>query len=1096
MLNIIYGRESTDKEKYIFDHISGKSLLIVPDQFTLEAERMAFDRMGVSGMMDFEIADFAGLSQRVLKETGRDPRVHIDKYGRHMLLSLVMEKVRDRLEIYGAYAGSASFIAMVNDFLARIRQNDVTVSGLKEIRDKIPAGSLLGKKLADICAIYEVYEEILGDKYIDPEMQTDSLAAGIAGSAYVREREIWIASFDSFTAKNMDIIEALSRSAREVRLVLCHDRGGRDSDLFRLSGAIIEELKSRVGEIYVQQISGYERKLSPAIAAVEKELFALPVKPHSDHSGIRIVQASDVYSQVESAAAYVASLVSDEGLRYRDIALVCNSIEDNQAMIRRIFDMYGIPLFIDKKRRVMASSVVTFVLLSLDTVISGFNTERMMRLYKCGIWDLDEEDIADLENYCFCFKIDGRAWEKDFRRGAGKMEAEALEKINAVRRKAVGSLLDLRAAVSGAGTMHGCVTALYDYLAADCGIRERIDGEASLLSGCGHLDEGEILRQIWNILCDLLDQIDEIMGERKCSPADLADMLRAGLRDMETGIIPQNYDSVSVGTCQRSRLGDVKAVVVLCADEGILPSAAGGNDLFSADELSVFAAEDIHLLSRDRLRRAEENMGVYRTFSRPQRYLWIGCSGQDRLGNEVKPSPVIDSLKRIFPELREEEDIFAAGKADALISSLRSTEEHAVRALSGMLRGEEPDEKWRQVIGYIGKEDPGRLRLIERGLFYSPVEMEKDRDRYLQVLKKGRDDLIVSPSSLEKYARCPFLHFVDYALAPEERRVFEMGDREIGDVYHIVFKRLADELTAPGKKITGGDSPWMTVDKEGYERLMGRIVDEETVSYNGGVLIADPAGGYRTSRLKEIISEAGWILIGHARSGRIDETLTEERFGKGRRIPPLAIEAGGQQVYIEGIIDRLDILPGGSVKIIDYKTGKETFSVREAEAGLKLQLMIYLMAGMNCDGKKRKPAGVFYFKIKDSVENRKKAGDELDPEALLADFRMDGMMVEDPQVIRSIAGDFTAASQTTKLKRLRNGEFDSRSQASMPADEFDALIGTVKERIAAICADISEGRIAPSPVRMKSGFTACSYCGYKSICGFDISFEGCRYRTI
>ena len=36
MLNIFYGRENLDKEKFIFDHMAGRALIMVPDQYTLE----------------------------------------------------------------------------------------------------------------------------------------------------------------------------------------------------------------------------------------------------------------------------------------------------------------------------------------------------------------------------------------------------------------------------------------------------------------------------------------------------------------------------------------------------------------------------------------------------------------------------------------------------------------------------------------------------------------------------------------------------------------------------------------------------------------------------------------------------------------------------------------------------------------------------------------------------------------------------------------------------------------------------------------------------------------------------------------------------
>ena len=45
MLNIFYGRESIDKEQFIYEQIDKsqrRTLVIVPDQYTLEAEKQAF----------------------------------------------------------------------------------------------------------------------------------------------------------------------------------------------------------------------------------------------------------------------------------------------------------------------------------------------------------------------------------------------------------------------------------------------------------------------------------------------------------------------------------------------------------------------------------------------------------------------------------------------------------------------------------------------------------------------------------------------------------------------------------------------------------------------------------------------------------------------------------------------------------------------------------------------------------------------------------------------------------------------------------------------------------------------------------------------
>ena len=44
MLHLYYGRENIDKENFIFDHLQGRALLLVPDQFTLQMERALLAR--------------------------------------------------------------------------------------------------------------------------------------------------------------------------------------------------------------------------------------------------------------------------------------------------------------------------------------------------------------------------------------------------------------------------------------------------------------------------------------------------------------------------------------------------------------------------------------------------------------------------------------------------------------------------------------------------------------------------------------------------------------------------------------------------------------------------------------------------------------------------------------------------------------------------------------------------------------------------------------------------------------------------------------------------------------------------------------------
>ena len=97
MLNIYYGGENIEKEKFIFEHIKGRSLLLVPDQFSLQAERDAFFYLDKTGLMDLAVVDFSALGHKILKEASSPVPPLIDKYGRHMLLTRILEESDDCL---------------------------------------------------------------------------------------------------------------------------------------------------------------------------------------------------------------------------------------------------------------------------------------------------------------------------------------------------------------------------------------------------------------------------------------------------------------------------------------------------------------------------------------------------------------------------------------------------------------------------------------------------------------------------------------------------------------------------------------------------------------------------------------------------------------------------------------------------------------------------------------------------------------------------------------------------------------------------------------------------------------------------------------
>jgi ATP-dependent helicase/nuclease subunit B len=285
--------------------------------------------------------------------------------------------------------------------------------------------------------------------------------------------------------------------------------------------------------------------------------------------------------------------------------------------------------------------------------------------------------------------------------------------------------------------------------------------------------------------------------------------------------------------------------------------------------------------------------------------------------------------------------------------------------------------------------------------------------------------------------------------------------------------RFSKALTKPGVKITGSASGWMTVTREEAGVLTDRIIAEETGSYREGIFTKGAEESYRAKRVGEVCRENAWLLVEHVRQGNINGMEFEETIS-----PPVEVKiSGGKKVLITGKIDRVDVLADGSVKIIDYKSGKERFNIDEAKAGWRLQLMLYLKAAQR---EKAEPAGVFYFTIDERVENG----------------RMDGVVVNKTSVIESIAGDFQNYSNIIPVRKLQDGAIKGNRAGNLLSEsEFKELQDSVDKKVRLLCDELISGSIDIRPKR-SGDMTACTYCGYKSICSFDIALDGFKYENI
>lgn len=1172
MLNIYYGGENIEKEKFIFEHIKGRSLLLVPDQFSLQAERDAFFYLDKTGLMDLAVVDFSALGHKILKEAGSPVPPLIDKYGRHMLLTRILEESDDALKIYKGVRGKNSFVERVNMLISEMKRSEVSVDMLREVSESLEDSSFLKYKLKDIVTLFSLYEEAIAGKYLDSEDYITFYGNKMLDSSLVAASDVWVYGFDTFTPKNMLVLERILKTARSLNIVMtwedaaktppersakvdagdpsqsgddvtgscrhiaCGDAGflaaDDREDLFSLTGFVIRNLVKMAEdlneEVTCQAITGSGRdnlwsKTLREISVSQEDSL------QEKDPRITAVCTSNIYTEADRAAAYILQLVREHGYRFGDIVVVCNDTGLRSGVIRRTFMRWGIPVFIDQKRKVIQHPVVGFLLSLLEIIGSGYRDSAVMQLIKSGFLGLAEEEQDALENYVQQFKIRGTLWKKPFSRMGDNYTAEDLNRFNELREQVVSVIETARDRIGKYNTAGEKIRGLYGFLADDFMMEDRIEAMAKAQQEAGFLDGAAETGQSWNVICRIFDQIVETVGEERLSGRALRQIVEAGLAEMEIGIVPVNPDSVLVGTMQRTRVGRVKALLVLGANEGLLPLQKTDEGLLSEREKAVLEEMDLEFSRTEDMVKQEERLAIYRTLSQPEERIYVSCSRIDETGGELRPSAVFRELENFLQSRAESDDSVVLGDLeDGEVTEIAVSPKGAISYLTDAFReyleDGKLDEDWLYAGLWYGSHEPEEMERIRRGMEFDNEQNALGGQLADALYRGDRRAIEASASRLEKYSGCPFAHFISYGLRPEDLRVFEMGPREIGDIYHECIMKLSQRLTAGEDSfqgldavpiaITDPDSRWMKITQEECREEIRRILQEETGTYREGLLSSGRNESYRTERIVDICSRVAWAMIGQVRRGRIREMYFEQPFARGAQLPPIRVTAGEHEVLIKGKIDRMDVLEmpehedglETAVRIVDYKTGGDSVDVEHFRSGYKLQLMLYLKAATQ--KQEVKPAGVFLFKIReiDADADMKNIypGREAMEERMEDAYKLEGIVLDDMDLIDAMDTEIGGASKVLPIKYVKkNGTYSGSSGGYLfSREEFEELSAQVDRQVDRICREICDGKIDIRPKKekkkdMEGNYkTSCKYCSYKSICMFDTAFPGCRYERV
>lgn len=1100
-LRIIYGKSGTGKSTYIFNEIASrikngesKIYIITPEQFSFTAEKKLLDTIKNSSVISAEVLTFARMAYRVLKETGSSNLADLSSSGKSMLIYNILSKEKDNLKFIGK---SSENIDMIGTQITEFKKHGITPENLKNVMGSTE-DKYLKSKLNDMFSVYQKYTDELSSKYIDENDNLTLLAERLELIHDFDGATIYIDEFVGFTMQEYEIIKKLMKVANEVNITVCSDdvtlSENTDTDIFYSNKNTLNRLfnlaKSENIQIEKSVLLGNEfRFKSPELKHLEENVYAFPYKKYTGVvENIELFLAKNQYSEIEEVGKKIVKLVRDKDYRYKDISVITKDLEGYSNLCKVIFAKYNIPVFIDEKKDLSQNLLVQYILSFINIFSKNWSANSVLEYIKTDLIDeVDEFDIWKLENYVIRWGIKGSKWYKGDWVFYEETEEEQ-EKILHIREKIIKPLLSFREDLTRQKTIEDITKRLYQFLIENK-IDYKIGNKIAELEKMGEQEKAKEYEASYRIIMDVLDDMVSVLGDEKVSFEKYAEILKVGLGNSGLGKIPGTQDEVIVGDVDRSRSHKVKTVFIIGVNDGMFPNVNKNEGFFNDKDRELLKQNGAELAKGTLEQLYDDNFNIYKAFSTAEEKVYLSYSSSDLEGKSLRPSILINRVKKIFPKLEEQSDVI---KIQSDVITQMNTFEELLHKLSEFRDGEEIEEEWFRIYNYYANNEEWKEKL-RNSLMALNYDIEPEKINQDNVNKLYGDTLKTSISRLEQYKSCPFSYYLKYGLNLSERQEFKVQALDTGSFMHDVIDCFFDKMQERNIKVK-------ELEQEDIEQIVDEIVNEKLELKRNYIFSSIPRYIVLANRLRKVIKRSMKYIIDSLKYSDFDVMGHEVEFKNGKEYPAIQISLdNGKKVEVTGKIDRVDIArtPDGKyIRIIDYKSSAKDINLNEVVAGLQIQLLTYLDAVCNIDD--LIPAGALYFNLIDpSIKATKQLDDTKLQDEIRKQFKMKGLILADVDIVKKMDNTLeTGNSNIIPAYINKDGNLANRA-STITRQQFENLQKYTNKIIKQISNEILTGDIGVKPYyKLNQGKTPCEYCKYKSICNFNTGICKKEYNYI
>ena len=377
-------------------------------------------------------------------------------------------------------------------------------------------------------------------------------------------------------------------------------------------------------------------------------------------------------------------------------------------------------------------------------------------------------------------------------------------------------LINLKNKIDEQKTAKEITIKLYEFLEEN-NIRQKLEEKIQKLNSREEIKYANEYSSCWNILMEILDEVNLVFGNQKMTFEDYREILKSGLEVSAFGEIPESLDQVVIGDVERSRNHKVHTLFILGLNDGVFPNTNFAEGFLNDKDREYLKENGIELAKGTLENIYEDRFNIYKAFTTAENDMYLSYVSSDKEGKAKRPSTLITKIKKIFPKLIEESTVLENEKD---ITMPKDTFGELLINIRNSRNGEELDDIWKATYNWFIKNEEWKEKLLKAIKGYEN-KSKAEKISEINIQRLYGNILKTSVSRLEQYRRCPFSFHLKYGLKLKEKEDLKIKPLDTGSFMHDIIDMFFDEV----KDIKNINDEQIEKVLTSYQTIDGKVAD-------------------------------------------------------------------------------------------------------------------------------------------------------------------------------------------------------------------------------------------------------------------------------